>query len=140
MTLCRAYNNTDTSCIHLFRWSFSSIYLFMGPRLVSDMALNYIPGTEISIRQVHLVIPEICDNSTITVMSDIDKEENQWEPRVLLLNKLTTFVSKLAIMRGRVHGIRKLKWKPESGNGNWKTAMGNGKLIMHHNPGLSSYR
>ena len=61
----------------------------MEPRLVSDMALNYLPGTEIRIQQVHLVIPEICDNFTVI----IDKEHNQWEHGVLLLNKLTTFVS-----------------------------------------------
>ena len=71
---------------------------------MSDMALNYIPGTEISIRQVHLVIPEICDNSTITVITGINEKENQWEPRVLLLNKLTTFVSKLAVMSGSLNG------------------------------------
>ena len=89
LNLCAAYNNNNTNCIHHFRWSFSSIYLFMEPRLVSDMALNYLPGTQIRIQQVHLIIPEICDSTTIT----IDKEQNQWERSVLLLNKLTTFVS-----------------------------------------------
>lgn len=91
LNLCAAYNNTDRSCIHHFRWSFSSIYLFMEPRFVSDMALSYVPGTEIRIQQVHLVIPEICDNSTIVV----DNEHNKWEHGILLLNKLTTFVSKM---------------------------------------------
>ena len=53
------------------------------------MALNYLPGTEIRFQQVHLVIPEICDNSTIIT----DEEQNRWERGILLLNKLTTFVS-----------------------------------------------
>ena len=91
LNLCAAYNNNNTNCIHRFCWSFSSIYLFMELGLVSNMALNYLPGTQIRIlnQQVHLIIPEICDNATIT----IDEEQNQWECGVLLLNKLTTFVS-----------------------------------------------
>ena len=61
----------------------------MDPRLVSDMALNYLPGTQIIIQQVHLTIPEICDNAT----NIEDEDGNQWQRSVLLLNKLTTFVS-----------------------------------------------
>ena len=61
----------------------------MEPRLLSDMALNYLPGTELRIEQVHLVIPEICDNST----TFIDEENGRWDRGVLLLNKLVTFVS-----------------------------------------------
>ena len=41
------------------------------------------------IQQVHLVIPEICDNTTTFV----DKESLIWDQGVLLLNKLTPFVS-----------------------------------------------
>ena len=101
LNLCAAYNNNNTDCIHHFRWSFSSIYLFMEPRLVSDMALNYLPGTQIRIQQVHLTIPEICDNVTIT----IDEEQNQWERSVLLLNKLTTFVSIIICINFILTGI-----------------------------------
>ena len=61
----------------------------MEPRLLSDMALNYLPGTELRIQQIHLVIPEICDNATTFV----DEENGRWDRGVLLLNKLTTFVS-----------------------------------------------
>ena len=101
LNLCAAYNNSNTNCTHHFRWSFSSIYLFMDPRLVSDMALNYLPGTQIRIQQVHLTIPEICDNVTIT----IDEEQNQWERSVLLLNKLTTFVSIIICINFILTGI-----------------------------------
>ena len=61
----------------------------MEPRLVSDMALKYLPGTEIRIQKIHLVIPEICNNFTVVT----DADNNKWTHGVLLLNKLTTFVS-----------------------------------------------
>lgn len=89
LNLCGAYNNSDPSCIHLFRWYFSPIYLFAEPRLLSDLALNYLPGTATKIQQVHLVIPQICDNTTMFM----DKENFIWDQGVLLLNKLTPFVS-----------------------------------------------
>ena len=54
------------------------------------MALNYLPGTELRIEQVHLVIPEICDTDASIF---VDEENGQWDRGVLLLNRLTTFVS-----------------------------------------------
>ena len=89
LNLCANYNSSDQSCVHLFRWVLSPIYLFMEPRLLSDMALNYLPGTAPMIQQIHLAIPEICDNATTFV----DKEKRKWDRGTLLLNKLTTFVS-----------------------------------------------
>ena len=89
LKLCAIHNNSDPSCVHLFRWYFSPIYLFAEPRLLSDMALNYLPGTAPVIQQIHLIIPEICDNTT----TFMDKEDLIWDRGVSLLNKLTPFVS-----------------------------------------------
>lgn len=69
---CKHLDETRTNCTYLYRWSSSPIYLFIEPRLLNDMSLNILPGTQIRIRQAKLVIPEICnskeDRSTYDVV------------------------------------------------------------------------
>lgn len=89
LNLCPATGEKNSDCVYLFRWTRSPIYLFMEPRILNDLAFNYLSGTEVLISRVHLAIPEICGRNTPTP----DVEGNKWDKPVLLLNKLTTYVS-----------------------------------------------
>ena len=87
---CKHRDEERTNCTYLYRWSSSPMYLFTEPRLLNDMSLSVLPGTELRIRQAKLVVAEIC-NAREDQITDINGDV--WDLPVFLLTQLTTFVS-----------------------------------------------
>ena len=95
---CKHLDEGRTNCTYLYRWSSSPIYLFIEPRLLNDMSLNILPGTEIRIRQAKLVMPEICNSKEDQIT---DTNGDVWDLPVFLLTQLTTAVSNIKLITTR---------------------------------------
>ena len=88
--VCKHRDEERTNCTYLYRWSSSPMHLFIEPRLLNDLSLSVLPGTELRIQMAKLIIPEICNAREDQIT---DTNGDVWDRPVFLLSQLTTFVS-----------------------------------------------
>ena len=87
---CKHRDEERTNCTYLYRWTISPMYLLAEPRLLNDLSLSILPGTELKMPRVNVIIPEICNTREDQIT---DTNGDVWDRPVFLLSRLTTFVS-----------------------------------------------